>query len=87
MSDNLNWQDGVTRGSNDVVIAVNDRTRTDNFHLSGPGVNKKTGVAFRGRATWKLTLQGGRYVYRSDRHKTLRGAFTVSSTPYPRGPH
>ena len=77
----------ILAGSNDVVIAVNDRTRTDNFHLSGPGVNKKTGIAFRGRATWKLTLQGGRYVYRSDRHKTLRGAFTVSSTPYPRGPH
>jgi opacity protein-like surface antigen len=86
----LRYADGskltILAGSNDVVVTVNDRTRSDNFHLSGPGVNKKTGVAFRGRATWKLTLQGGRYVYRSDRHKTLRGAFTVSSTPYPRGP-
>lgn len=87
----LRYADGskltVLAGSNDVVVTVNDRTRTDNFHLSGPGVNKKTGVAFRGRVAWKLTLQGGRYVYRSDRHKSLRGAFSVSSTPYPRGPH
>jgi hypothetical protein len=87
----LRYADGskltILAGSNDVVVAVNDRTRTDNFHLTGPGVNKKTGVAFRGKASWKLTLQGGRYVYRSDKHKTLRGAFTVSSTPYPRGPH
>jgi len=66
---------------------VNDRTRTDNFHLTGPGVNKKTGIAFRGRATWKLALQGGRYVYRSDAHKKVRGAFSVPSTPYPRGPN
>src|SRR5919198_210669 len=87
----LRYADGskltILAGSNDVVVTVNDRSRTDNFHLTGPEVNKKTGVAFRGKATWKLTLLGGRYVYRSDRHKSLRGAFTVSSTPYPRGPH
>jgi hypothetical protein len=61
-----------------VVVTVNDRTRVDNFHLTGPGVNRKTGVAFRGRATWRLTLSAGRYTYRSDRRKTLRGAFTVT---------
>ena len=86
----LRYADGskltILAGSNSVVVAVNDRTRTDNFHLTGPGVNKKTGVAFRGRASWKLTLQGGRYVFRSDAHKKLRGAFSVSTTPYPRGP-
>ena len=86
----LRYADGskltVLAGSNSVAITVNDRSRTDNFHLSGPGVNKATGLGFRGRVTWKLTLQGGRYVYRSDRHKSLRGAFSVSSSPYPRGP-
>jgi hypothetical protein len=65
------------------TIAVNDRSRTDNFHLTGPGLNKKTGVGFRGRVTWKLTLDPGKYVYRSDRHKTLRGSFTVSASSYP----
>jgi hypothetical protein len=61
-----------------VVLTVNDRTRVDNFHLTGPGVNRKTGVAFRGRVAWRLTLRPGRYTYRSDKRKTLRGAFTVT---------
>jgi plastocyanin len=63
-----------------VVLTVNDRTRTDNFHLTGPGVNRKTGVVFRGRVSWKLTLQPGRYTYRSDKHKSLRGTFTATPT-------
>jgi len=59
------------------TITVNDRTRKDNFHLTGPGVNRKTGVATRGRVTWSVTLQPGRYTYRSDKSKKLRGGFTV----------
>ena len=59
------------------TITVNDRSRTDNFHLTGPGVNRKTGVATRGRATWNVTLQPGRYTYRSDKTKKLRGSLTV----------
>jgi plastocyanin len=62
-----------------VVLTVNDRTRVDNFHLTGPRVNRKTGVVFRGRVTWRLTLSPGRYTYRSDKRKKLRGAFTVTS--------
>jgi plastocyanin len=61
-------------------ITVTDRSRTDNFHLVGPGVNRKTGVAFRGRVTWRLTLQAGRYTYRSDKHKRLRGSLAVTSS-------
>src|ERR671933_795036 len=60
------------------VITVNDRSRTDNFHLTGPGVNKKTGVKTRGKVTWTVTLQPGRYTYRSDKTKKLRGGFTVN---------
>ena len=67
-------------GTTKVVIAVNDRSRADNFHLRGAGVNKATGVRFRGRVTWRLTLSPGAYVYRSDRHRSLRGAFTVTAT-------
>ena len=59
------------------TITVNDRTRKDNFHLTGPGVNRKTGVATVGRVTWSVTLQPGRYTYRSDKSKRLRGGFTV----------
>jgi plastocyanin len=60
------------------TITVNDRSRVDNFHLTGPGVNKKTGVAFRGRVTWNVTLRPGTYSYRSDKHKTMRGSLIVT---------
>ncbi|HEY8725792.1 MAG TPA: hypothetical protein VIL91_03715 [Gaiellaceae bacterium] len=60
------------------TITVNDRSRGDNFHLTGPGVNKKTGVAFRGRVTWDVTLQPGIYSYRSDKHKSMRGSLVVT---------
>jgi hypothetical protein len=59
------------------TIAVNDRSVTDNFHLSGPGVNKKTGVKTRGRVTWNVTLAPGLYTYRSDKTKRLRGTLSV----------
>lgn len=60
------------------TITVNDRSRADNFHLTGPGVNKKTGVAFRGHVTWNVSLQPGTYSYRSDKHKTMRGSLIVT---------
>jgi hypothetical protein len=41
-------------------------------------VNKKTGVAFRGRVTWNVTLRPGTYSYRSDKHKKLRGSLIVT---------
>ena len=59
------------------LFTVNDRSKTDNFHLSGPGVNKKTGVKTRGKVTWTVTLVPGFYTYRSDKTKKLRGALTV----------
>ena len=59
------------------MIVVNDRSARDNFHLSGPGLNKKTGVRTRGRVTWNVTLAPGLYTYRSDRTKKLRGTLTV----------
>jgi hypothetical protein len=60
------------------TIVVNDRSKSDNFHLSGPGVNKKTGVKTRGRVTWNVTLAPGTYTYRSDKTKKLRGKFAVN---------
>lgn len=60
-------------------ITVSDTSKTQNFHLKGPGVNKKTGVAGRAKATWTLTLKPGKYTYRSDKSRKLRGSFTVKA--------
>jgi|tagenome__1003787_1003787.scaffolds.fasta_scaffold20936623_2 hypothetical protein len=60
------------------TVAVADLSANDNFHLSGPGVNKKTGVAFMGKVTWSLSLKKGSYTYRSDAHSGLRGTLKVS---------
>lgn len=59
-------------------IAVLDRSRRDNFHLRGPGVDRKTGVRFRGRVRWLVKLRPGRYLYRSDRCRALRRTFRVN---------
>jgi plastocyanin len=58
-------------------LAVTDATRADNFHLIGPGVNKKTGVKFKGGASWTLTLKPGKYTFRSDATKKLKRTFAV----------
>jgi plastocyanin len=58
-------------------IAVRDTAKTQNFHLTGPGVNRKTAVAGTSRATWNLRLRAGKYSYRSDRKRRLSGSFTV----------
>ncbi len=59
------------------TFVIKDNSKRDNFRLAGPGVNKATSTAFRGTVTWKTTLQTGRYTFRSDRSKSLRGSFTV----------
>jgi plastocyanin len=58
-------------------IAVRDSSRRENFHLTGPGINRKTTVAGMQKPTWTVTLRAGRYTYRSDRTRRLRGTFRV----------
>jgi hypothetical protein len=58
-------------------ITVKDLAKADNFHLIAPGVNRKTGVAFRGTAIWSVTFRVGAGKYRSDAHRTLHAGFTV----------
>ena len=62
-------------------IVVKDATKTDNFHLKGPAVNKRTGVKFKGTKTWTLKLGQGSYTYRSDAHPKLRRSFKVIKPP------
>jgi hypothetical protein len=60
------------------AIRVNDRTATDGFRLSGPGVSKATGASFHGTVTWKVTLSAGRYTFGSALHAKKRHVFIVS---------
>jgi plastocyanin len=59
-------------------ITVRDTSASDNFHLSGPGVNKKTSVHGKQTVTWTVTLRHGTYTFRSDAHAKLRGKTRVS---------
>jgi hypothetical protein len=59
-------------------ITVHDMSKKDNFHLSGPGVNKKTGVAWTGKVTWTVMLKKGTYSFRSDAHASLHGTLKAS---------
>jgi hypothetical protein len=58
-------------------LTVSDASNKQNFHLKGPGLNKKTGVAAKTRATWTVTLKPGKYTYGSDKNRKLRGTFKV----------
>jgi plastocyanin len=61
------------------VFKISDKSNIHNFHLTGPGVNKKTSVGGTGTSTWKLTLKKGTYKYVCDPHATImKGSFTVS---------
>jgi hypothetical protein len=60
------------------TITITDRTPKDNFHLVGPGVNRKTGIAFTGTVVWTVTLAKGTYTFRSDAHRSLHGTLKVS---------
>ena len=59
-------------------ITVRDTTRADNFHLTGPGVNRKTSVKGKSTSTWSLKLRRGSFRYRSDATKRLSATFKVS---------
>ena len=52
------------------VVTVRDSSARANVHLTGPGVNRRTGVRFRRTATWRLRLRTGRYRVRSDTGRT-----------------
>ena len=60
------------------IFKIADKSSIHNFHLKGPGIDKKTGVGFQGTVTWKLTLKKGTYKYVCDPHKSfMKGSFTV----------
>ncbi|MDX6510570.1 MAG: hypothetical protein QOE36_74 [Gaiellaceae bacterium] len=68
----------TTRKAGKVKIVVHDKSAKQNFHLVGPGVDRKTGLAFTGTATWTLTLRVGKYHYWSDAAPKAKHALKIT---------
>ena len=61
------------------TFVIKDVAKTHNFHLTGPGLNKKTPVKGKGTFTWHVTLKKGTYRYVCDPHASLmKGSFKVT---------
>jgi plastocyanin len=62
-----------------VKIVIKDLSNIHNFHLTGPGVNKMTGVGAKGTFTWTVTLKKGTYKFVCDPHAAImKGSFKVT---------
>lgn len=60
-------------------VVIKDLSNIHNFHLKGPGVDKKTGVGAKGTFTWTVTLKKGTYKYVCDPHiAVMKGSFKVT---------
>jgi plastocyanin len=61
------------------TIVVRDRSAGHNFHLIGPGINKRTGIGARTTATWRVRLRKGTYRFVCDPHAAvMKGSFRVT---------
>jgi plastocyanin len=60
-------------------ITVRDRSSMHNFHLTGPGVNRRSTVAeVRTLRPWVVTFRKGTYRYVCDPHAAaMKGSFKV----------
>jgi NitT/TauT family transport system substrate-binding protein len=59
------------------VFVVTDGSKTQNFVLKGPKVNRRTSVKGKGRTTWTLNLRKGTYRYWSSAQPRAKKSFTV----------
>jgi plastocyanin len=60
-------------------VVIKDLSNIHNFHLKGPGVDKKTGVGAKGTFTWTVTLKKGTYKFLCDPHAAvMKGSFKVT---------
>lgn len=70
---------GAVKAGAAYLISVRDSTRGHSFHLSGPGVNRKTAVKKKQAASWRLKFRkGARYTFFCDVHRAdMRGTFVA----------
>src|SRR5215207_11465531 len=59
------------------TFVVSDTSKTRNFQLAGPGVNKKTSVKGTGRSLWTVTLKKGKYTFGSSGRPVLKRTLKV----------
>lgn len=69
---------GIFNGPAEII--VRDTSSSQNVHMTGPGLNRSTGVAFRGSVRWKVTLRPGTYRIRSDRAANRGTRFIVTQS-------
>jgi plastocyanin len=61
------------------TIIVHNKSNIHNFHLTGPGVNKRTSLGKVYTATWTVTLKKGTYKFVCDPHAAImKGTLTVT---------
>jgi hypothetical protein len=62
------------------TITVQDFSKTQNFHIVGPGINFKTSVKGKGSSGWAVVLKSGNFRFYSDGAPTrLKGSFRVGA--------
>ncbi len=60
------------------TLLIHDKSNIHNFHLTGPGVKKTTGITSVGNKTFTITLKKGTYKYACDPHAiSMHGSFRV----------
>jgi plastocyanin len=61
------------------TLKVEDKSDIHNFHLTGPGVDVKTDVSFKGTQSFTVKLAAGEYHFQCDPHSSsMNGSFTVT---------
>ena len=53
------------------VVTIHDLASIHDFHLTGPGVDKKTSVSGTGTTKWTVKLKKGTYHFVCDPHRTI----------------
>ena len=68
-----------TASAGSKTFVIRDRASNHNFHLMGPGVDRRTRVGFVGKRRWSpVVLSNGTYTFLCDRHPaTMRKTFSV----------
>ena len=60
-------------------VKVTDPASYHNFHLTGPGVDKRTSIFGTGKVTWDLVLRSGTYTFVCDPHPQMVGDVSIAA--------